>query len=121
MALLQIHPKLPMRDKAVTRRFYTEYLGFTDVGAADYPGYLLLAKDGVELHFFEHTTLNPLENYGQVYLRCDNVDALYAAWSTRGVNIPDGGKLETKSWFQREFSVLDPDHNLLTVGQTVKF
>jgi hypothetical protein len=27
--------------------------------------------------------------------------------------------LATKPWGQREFSLLDPDHNLLTFGETV--
>lgn len=39
-------PKLPMRQKAATRTFYTQYLGFEDISAADYPEYLVLAKDG---------------------------------------------------------------------------
>lgn len=119
MALLHIHPKLPMRDKSITRRFYTELLGFSDVGTANYPGYLLLARDGVELHFFEHKRLDPLENYGQVYLRTNTIAALHDEWVARGVEIHPGGRLETKSWGQREFSVLDPDHNLLTVGQAI--
>ena len=64
--LTAVHPKLPMRNKTITKRFYTGQLGFTDAGASDYPDYLLLQKDAIQLHFFEFQELNPAENYGQV-------------------------------------------------------
>lgn len=113
--LNQIHPKLPMRNVAKTKDYYVNQLGFTEI--ADYGNYLIVKKDHVEMHFFEHTTLIPTENYGQVYLRTDAIDVLYQQWLDSGVTIHPGGSLETKSWGQKEFSLLDPDHNLLTFGQ----
>lgn len=114
--LVAIHPKLPMRDKALTRNFYTSVLGFTDIGVADYPDYLLLRRDDVEIHFFLHRDLNPLENDGQVYIRTNDIHALADAW--RPWIHPSGGP-ELKPWGQWEFAILDPDHNLLTFGQSV--
>lgn len=111
--LTHIHPKLPMRNKAVTKDFYLTQLGFTDIGSADFDGYLMVQKDGIELHFFEFATLNPLENYGQVYIRTNAIEALYAS-------MPVGKQpLQRKPWGQAEFSILDPDHNLLTFGQAL--
>jgi hypothetical protein len=49
--LTEIHPKLPMRDKAATKKFY-EKLGFQNVGG-DYDGYLMIKKDHIQIHFFE--------------------------------------------------------------------
>ncbi len=72
--LTDIHPKLPMRDKAATREFYIGLLGFKPFGHADYDGYLMLEK---------------------------------------------AGRLELKPWGQKEFSLLDPDHNLLTFGENI--
>ncbi|MGL5889771.1 MAG: VOC family protein, partial [Bacteroidia bacterium] len=66
--LTAVNPKLPMRDKTVTRNYYVNLLGFTDIGAADYAEYLIVQKDTVELHFFLFETLDPAENYGQVYI-----------------------------------------------------
>lgn len=106
-----------MRNKTVTRKYYLELLGFTETGKADYDGYLMVRKDNVELHFFEFTTLNPLENYGQVYIRTDQIEELYRSLLEKGVPIHPAGHLESKPWGQREFSLLDPDHNLLTFGQ----
>jgi hypothetical protein len=46
--LTSIHPKLPMRDKAKTRDFYIGQLGFEDIGAEDYDGYLMVATSSRE-------------------------------------------------------------------------
>ena len=115
--LIAINPKLPMRNKMATRDFYIHKLGFEDIGAADYVGYLILKKDQIEIHFFEFKALNPLENYGQVYIRTDDIETLYQHFLAKKVEIHPNGKLETKPWGQMEFSILDPDHNLLTFGQ----
>lgn len=114
--LTAIHPKLPMRDKAATYRFYVDQLGFRAIGG-DYPDYLMIEKDQIQLHFFAFPTLDPYENYGQVYIRTDAIDDWYQ-WALHGhLLIPEAGQLDTKPWGQREFSLLDPDHNLLTFGQ----
>jgi catechol 2,3-dioxygenase-like lactoylglutathione lyase family enzyme len=117
--LTSIHPKLPMRDKAATRKFYVDQLGFTDIGREDYDGYLMVAKDSVEIHFFEFKALDPKENYGQVYIRTDNINALHKFILDSRLPIHPNGSLQTKPWGQREFSMLDPDNNLLTFGQSV--
>lgn len=116
MTLTHIHPKLPMRNKAATRQYY-EQLGFEVM--SDYDNYLIMELDAIEIHFFEHKTLNPPENDGQVYIRTDNVDAWHQTVIDRGIAIHPNGGLATRPWGQREFSLLDPDHNLLTFGQAV--
>ena len=49
--LTEIDPKLPMRDKALTRDFYLNKLGFNEFGSADYDGYLMVQKDNIQIHF----------------------------------------------------------------------
>lgn len=117
--LNQIHPKLPMRDKNATRNFYLNKLGFEDIGAQDYEGYLILKKDQIEIHFFEYKSLNILENYGQVYIRTQFIDQVYNEFLKNQVEIHPNGILQLKPWQQKEFSILDPDHNLLTFGEAV--
>lgn len=114
--LTQIHPKLPMRNKEITKRYYCDRLGFKDIGTADFPEYLILSKDLVEIHFFLHSSLAPSDNYGQVYIRCKEIDALYKSLLEKGVAVHPNGKLSAKQWGQKEFSLLDPDSNLLTFG-----
>ena len=33
--------------------------------------------------------------------------------------MPDAGHLQIKPWGQKEFSLLDPDYNLLTFGESM--
>ncbi len=115
--LTHIHPKLPMRDKAITREFYINKLGFQDIGMADFDGYLMVQKDHIEIHFFEYKDIDPKENYGQVYIRTDEIDKWYQLALELKINIPTAGHLQMKPWLQKEFSILDPDHNLLTFGE----
>ena len=79
----------------------------------------MLEKDQIQIHFFEFKELNPLENYGQVYIRTDNIEQYYRSLIDRKIQIHPNGPLEFKPWGQKEFSVLDPDSNLLTFGQAI--
>lgn len=115
--LTAIHPKLPMRDKIITKNYYVDQLGFDECG--DYGDYLILQKDSIEIHFFEFKALDPKENYGQVYVRTDEIDSLYQSLVNKKVKIHPNAPLQIKAWGQKEFSLLDPDNNLLTFGQEV--
>jgi len=116
--LTDINPKLPMRDKAATKDFYINKLGFQQFGNADYDGYLMIEKDNIQIHFFEFRELDPKENYGQVYIRTDEIDKIYQTVLNKQLNMPKAGFLQNKPWGQKEFSLLDPDNNLLTFGQS---
>ncbi|NNV56935.1 bleomycin resistance protein [Limnovirga soli] len=117
--LTSISPKLPMRDKGITKDFYINQLGFKEFGMADFPGYLMVQKDQIEIHFFEFAALDPNENYGQVYIRTDNITEWYQLALEHNVTIPAAGHLQIKPWRQQEFALLDPDNNLLTFGQSI--
>lgn len=116
--LTHIHPKLPMRDSVVTKFYYIHQLGFQEI--SDYGDYLILSRDDIELHFFKFKDLDPKLNYGQVYIRTNNIEEVYQTFLADGVNIHPNGPLTTKPWGQQEFSLLDPDHNLLTFGQAIR-
>lgn len=118
--LTEIHPKLPMRDKNVTKDYYVNKLGFQILGNNDFDEYLMVKKDNIEIHFFEFKDLDPKENYGQVYVRTNDIENLYQTLLENKILIHPNGKLETKPWGQREFALLDPDNNLLTFGQHIK-
>ena len=117
--LTDINPKLPMRDKAITREYYINKLGFNQLGKTDYDDYLMLEKDNIQIHFFEFKALDPKENYGQVYIRTNDIDALYQSLLDKGISIHPNGKLHVKPWGQKEFALLDPDNNLLTFGEPI--
>jgi hypothetical protein len=115
--LIQVIPKLPMRLKSQTKSYYIGQLGFMEL--ADYGDYLLLKKDEIEIHFFEFRALDPLENYGQMYIRTNQIEALYAQFQEANVAIHPNAPLQKKPWGQLEFSLLDPDNNLITFGQAI--
>ena len=118
--LIAVNPKLPMRNRAVTRDYYINKLGFKLFGDAIYDDYLMITKDQIQIHFFQFTDLDPLQNYGQVYIRTDDIDGLYQFFLNAGVAIHPNAPLQVKPWGQKEFSLLDPDNNLLTFGQAAK-
>lgn len=113
--LTAINPKLPMRNKEATKEFYIVKLGFTEI--ADYGDYIILKKDSIEIHFFLFKDLDPLNNYGQVYIRTNKIQNVYQELLGLQIPIHPNGHLETKPWGQIEFSLIDPDYNLLTFGQ----
>ena len=83
--LTNINPKLPMRDKTATKDYYLNQLGFAEI--SDYGDYLLIEKDHIEIHFFEFKELDPKENYGQVYIRTNNIDKLYDSFLEKKISI----------------------------------
>jgi len=117
--LTHINPKLPMRDKTATKEFYVNKLGFQNLGSSDYKEYLMVQKDSIEIHFFEFKELDPKQNYGQVYIRTNEIDKVYQYMLERNVSIHPAGHLQIKPWGQKEFAILDPDNNLLTFGQSI--
>ena len=117
--LTDISPKLPMRNKNKTRDFYLNKLNFQEFGAADYAGYLMVKKDNIQIHFFEFKDLTPNENYGPAYLRLNDIGNYYQTLLDNKNFIQPNGLLQNKPWEQKEFSILDPDNNLLTFGQGI--
>lgn len=117
--LTKIHPKLPMRDKTATKKYYIENLGFEQIGSDDFPDYLMLKKDEIEIHFFLFKDLKPEENYGMAYIRVADIEAQYQTLLDTKVAIHPNGSLQKKPWGQKEFALLDPDFNLLTFGEAV--
>jgi catechol 2,3-dioxygenase-like lactoylglutathione lyase family enzyme len=115
--LTNIVPKLPMRDKAKTKEFYLKQLNFKEIN--DYGDYLIMGKDSIEIHFFKFIDLDPKENYGQIYIRTNDIDEFYSLLVNHKVSIHPNGHLQIKPWGQKEFALLDPDHNLLTFGQAI--
>ena len=108
-----------MRNIAITKEYYLNRLGFKPLGTKEYDGYLMLTKDHIQIHFFQFTALDPKENYGQVYIRSDDIEQLYQSLLENRTTIHPNGHLQNKPWGQKEFSLLDPDNNLLTFGQDI--
>jgi hypothetical protein len=116
--LTEINPKLPMRDKSRTKDYFLNNLGFEERG--DYGDYLIVGKDKIEIHFFLFKELDPKKNYGQVYIRTNDIEKLHQELLNNKVEIHPNGPLAIRPWGQKEFALLDPDNNLLTFGQSTE-
>jgi len=66
----------------------------------------MVQKDSIQIHFFEFKELDPAENYGQVYIRTDEIDKLYQSGWDKQINMPKAGHLQTKPRRQKEFRFL---------------
>lgn len=114
-------PILPSRSVSATVAFYAR-LGFVG-GASEFDGnYAILRRGTVELHFFTHKELVPSESSAGCYIRVADVDSFYSACSASRLpasGIPRMDTLEDKPWGLREFAVVDPDGNLLRIGQVL--
>ena len=116
MSLLVI-PKLPMQTIEATSAYLQQvFLAETKAFGADY---LIATSIYGEFHYFR-MDFDPLQNYGQVYIRTeDKIEELYATLTSRGAMLAKFGHLAIKPWGLSEFALLDPSHNLYTFGQVL--
>lgn len=111
-------PTLPSRSLKDTLAFY-QRLGF-EGKIHSHGDYAILVRGTVELHFFTHRELRPAESTAGGYLRVADAEHVYRALALAGLprkGIPRMDALEVKPWGMREFAVVDPDGNLLRIGQ----
>lgn len=114
-------PILPSSDLDATRRFFAS-LGFRD--ALEYPedGYLIVDRDGVELHFFRAAAhIAAMSDHG-AYLRVADANALsreYQSLDLPRAGIPRFVAAEDKPWGMCELVVIDQDGNLLRFGHVL--
>lgn len=104
-------PVLASLDFAETQAFYTRFLGFQALLQA--PDYLILARDGAELHFWLCPERNLAENTS-CYVRTGDCQALHAEFSARGLSL--AAPID-RPWGMKELYVTDLHGNLLKFGE----
>lgn len=107
-------PKLASLDIERSLVFF-ERLGFVRHG--DYPDYGMVSRDGVELHFWRCMDAAIPKATG-CRIVVQGIETIYAEYAALGVVHPND-PLSTKPWGNREFSILDPDGNLLTFQESL--
>ncbi len=113
-------PILPSRSLSVTLDFYRR-LGF-EGDVHPHGNYAILCRGSVEIHFFGHPALIPADSIAGCYLRVSDVDAIdkdFAAANLPKTGIPRQDRLEDKPWGMRELAIVDPDGNLIRIGQVI--
>ena len=115
-------PILPSHSIEATVAFYRR-LGFGGGAHAYDSAYAILVRGTIELHFFKHQDLVPAESSAGCYLRVLDVEKIYRdclSGNLPGTGIPRITALDDKPWGLREFAIIDPDGNLLRVGQVIE-
>jgi catechol 2,3-dioxygenase-like lactoylglutathione lyase family enzyme len=119
--LEQICPILPSRNFDKTEAFYASW-GFK-TWYKQHGQYLLMSRDKVEVHFFDHPKNDPKTNYCGAYLRPDDVDAVSDELAALGLppigSHPAFAPAEDKPWGMREAALIDPDGNLIRIGTEI--
>jgi hypothetical protein len=113
-------PILPSRSLGDTLAFFRR-LGF-EGKIHSHGDYAILTRGTVELHFFTHRELRPAESSAGCYIRVSDVESIYRAFASAELarkGIPRQDTLEDKPWRMREFAIVDPDGNLLRIGQAL--
>ena len=104
-------PVLASLDLDESRDFYMSHLGFRLLRQdADY---LMLARDGAELHFWLCADRHVAENTS-CYVRTGDCQALFDEFSLRGLALQPP---VLRPWGMKELYVIDPHGNLLKFGE----
>ena len=103
-------PVLASLNLAETLQFYTARLGFAALLEMD--NYLILQRDGCELHFWPCDDRHIAENTS-CYVRGDTA-ALHADFAARGLQLAPP---VVQPWGMKEMYVIDPHGNLLKFGE----
>ncbi len=117
--LEKLSPILPARDIAATQDFW-QRLGFHTIYID--AEYLLMKREGAEVHFFLHARLDPSTCDHGAYLRPADINALDAEWGALGLpslGIPRLERAADKPWGMRELALLDLNGNLIRAGQEI--
>ena len=105
-------PVLPSLDMDKTISFYRDKLNFQII---NHGNYVIAYNKNAELHFFESNDEYLCRNSG-CFIAVNNIEDFYASLSAKDIISPDG-KLESKPWNRKEFSILDNNGNLLRFGE----
>lgn len=114
MALLTAAPILAFLNKEETITFYTQ-IGFEC--NANWDGYLMFKRDNISIHLWQCNDENIPKNTG-CYVYVDQIQDLYQELSNLNFIHPNG-KLETKPWGMKQFSILDNSGNIIHFGQNI--
>lgn len=111
-------PALPVSDEGRAVAFLEEALGFVQLYHQGH-GLGILRRDAVELHVWVADGSAPgaerhLAGSASCRIEVSGIDALYRHCLQLGVVHPNAPPTE-QWWGSREFAVLDPDNNLITV------
>jgi len=132
MRMLQAYPNLPARDIARSVDFFRDKIGLPPRHQED--GYAILSRDAVEVHLWlandeswrTRQAHEPIVSGAESFIagtascriRVEGVEELYKTFRPLGI-VHGNAPLTDQPWGDRDFSILDPDGNLVTFFQPI--
>jgi catechol 2,3-dioxygenase-like lactoylglutathione lyase family enzyme len=112
--LISATPVLASLDIERSVGFFCTHLGFSRLYAQQGACGVVM-RDAVSVHFWSCSDRHIAQNTS-CRVRVEGIEALFLHCHSLGIVHPDS-QLENKPWGSREFSILDPDGNLVTFSQ----
>lgn len=110
-------PVLPTLSLDETTAFYAK-LGFRVISRYEHEGYLLIQREGHELHFFLKGDHDPKTSFFGTYWRVSDAETLHAEYAA--AQVENLHPVEAKPWGMLEFAVIDPHGNLIRIGERLQ-
>lgn len=122
MEFQSLCPIFPAIDLEKTQAFY-EAIGFETRSIYPDYGYLIMARDGAEVHFWHAPDVDPKTSNHAGYLRLPDVDPLSQHMETLDLpteGIPRFSPAQDTPWGMRETNWIDPNGTLIRAGAFLK-
>lgn len=106
---------LSVSDLAQSKKYYMDILGFEldfDFEIGQYAG---LKMGGVNIHLTAGDFVVERIGKGSVYIFCDEISAYFETVKAKGADV--FSEPADQPYMMRDFTVLDPDGNMLSFGQ----
>ena len=113
--LLDLIPTFGVKDMQKSTAFYSDKLGFAVVLRSG-DNYTAIGRDLIQIGLVTDKGATRAKS-GSCYIKTSRVDELYRELKAAGVKITSDLKTQTSN--MREFSVTDPDNNVLVFGEYV--
>jgi uncharacterized glyoxalase superfamily protein PhnB len=113
---LSVAPGMPTTDMERTRRHYAR-MGFAARAYED-GGFAILTRDAVELHFSLRADHDPRRTAACLYVRVEDVDAVYRELEAAGVELRREPR--DTDHCMRELPHIDPDNNMIIFGSPMR-
>jgi catechol 2,3-dioxygenase-like lactoylglutathione lyase family enzyme len=117
LKLLKAVPVLPSLDLERSVNFFVSKLGFEEIHL-ERGEYAIVDCDKIEIHFWACDD-KKIPEVSSCRIEASDIAALYAHCEREKIVHPNGA-LADKPWGTKEFSVLDPDGNLITFFEYVE-
>jgi catechol 2,3-dioxygenase-like lactoylglutathione lyase family enzyme len=108
---LCVFPQLAVRDVVAAQRYYRDVLGF-EIRWTWEDSYGAVENGNVELFLSKDEDPTP----SVICVVVDDADSVYARYRAHGADVVDD--IDSKPHRMREFTVRDPDGNLIRIGHT---